>query len=271
MGSVRVVFYSATGNTRKIAESIGETVSWHMGMPVSYSDYSRPDVRKIQISLDVDDILVFCTPVYRGELPPYIFDDIGSKLKGSGGYAICAMTYGNRAVDNAFADMVQTVRDLGFVPVSAVSFPCRHCYTDVLAGDRPNGDDLSCARRFAERSCGLIREGIGERTLTVPGVAGGPAYVPLGADGNPISFHDAVPVTDMSICTGCGKCAELCPLGSIDASDVFVLKGPCFKCQACVRGCPEGAKRFTDERFVSHVRQIESRFADRKEIKTYFA
>ena len=45
-------------------------------------------------------------------------------------------------------------------------------------------------------------------------------------------------------CTGCGRCAEVCPHGVFDISDNkarIVDKDLCMECGACVMNCPAAA------------------------------
>ena len=41
--------------------------------------------------------------------------------------------------------------------------------------------------------------------------------------------------------------------------------GICIKCQACVKGCPTGAKYFADAAFCSHRAMLEQTYAKRRE------
>ena len=74
-----------------------------------------------------------------------------------------------------------------------------------------------------------------------------PYYKPRDREGNFINILKVKPKTDLSKCNGCGLCASLCPVGSIDASNPAEVSGICIKCCACVKGCPEGAKYYDDE------------------------
>ena len=67
----------------------------------------------------------------------------------------------------------------------------------------------------------------------------------------------------------CGICAEVCPMGSVSTENYSEVTGICIKCQACVVKCPEGAKYFDDEAFLSHVRMLENSFTERKEPEWY--
>lgn len=89
-------------------------------------------------------------------------------------------------------------------------------------------------------------------------------YTPLKEDGTPARFLKAKPVTDLSRCTGCGLCAEICPMNSIDAED-YSVSGICIKCHACIRNCPAHAKSITDEQFLSHVKMLEKNYSRRAE------
>jgi ferredoxin len=69
---------------------------------------------------------------------------------------------------------------------------------------------------------------------------------------NPISTTNFLPKIDESACTGCGKCAEVCPveaMGMVSASDPHNVKrrkarvdeSICLGCAVCVRACPAKA------------------------------
>lgn len=66
-------------------------------------------------------------------------------------------------------------------------------------------------------------------------------------------------------CTQCGRCAALCPMGSIDPDDCTRLTGICIKCGACVKGCPVGAKFYDDEGYLYHQHELELGYARRAE------
>lgn len=55
-------------------------------------------------------------------------------------------------------------------------------------------------------------------------------------------------LTDKSKCTGCGRCAGICPgnIISIDDKEKAYLRRPsdCWSCMACIKECPVGAISF---------------------------
>lgn len=65
-------------------------------------------------------------------------------------------------------------------------------------------------------------------------------------------------VIDTERCTGCMKCAEVCPFFAIDRETILENKGhpeiTCAKCGACVDVCPQQAIRF-DFSLTKHFRE----------------
>ena len=69
---------------------------------------------------------------------------------------------------------------------------------------------------------------------------------------------------------GCGFCAEICPMGSIDPTDVSAVRGICIKCCACVKGCPTGAKYFDDAGYLYHRHELEAQYARPAENEVFY-
>lgn len=264
------VYYSATGCTAKVSSEVAGRLASSIGVPLDTADVSMPASRSTGLRFGPEDLVVLSSPTYRGRLPAIIVDFFRDSVRGDGTNAVAVVTFGNRCFDNSLAEMVAILRGNGFLPIAGAAFSCRHAYTDRLGAGRPDEADLADARAFADRVAAMA-SGDTSGTLDVPGSADAPYFTPVGLDGMPVDFQSAKPVTDMGRCVSCGRCADLCPLGSVDRYDFFEVVGQCFKCQACVRGCPVGAKSFEDPGLISHTAQLERDFADRKENSFFFA
>lgn len=171
------------------------------------------------------------------------------------------MTYGNRAYENALAELFRVLTDGGMKPAAGAVCVCQHSIARALAVGRPNEEDCAEVRRFAAEVAERIQADEIVLSPAVPGDADSSYYVPTGTSGKPAKFLKSAPQTDPEKCDGCGRCAALCPMGSISSKDPSVVSGICIKCQACILGCPRGAKFFDDEQFLSHARMLEQKFA----------
>lgn len=261
------LFFSATGNTRKVTEEITYALGDQLGAETEALGITKPAARKRSRSFGRGDLLVIGLPTYAGKLPNKILPDL-SNITAEGALAVCAVTFGNRAFDNSLAELVNVMAGNGFTVIGGAAFACRHAFTDKLAPGRPDETDLAAASAFAGRAAEKVLGG----DLSSPAVPGDPAapyYVPLREDGERAVFLKAKPKLDPERCDRCGICAEVCPMGAIDRENVKSVPGTCIKCQACVRRCPKKARYFDDPDFLSHVAMLEQNYTGRQENSFY--
>ncbi|MBQ8143928.1 MAG: EFR1 family ferrodoxin [Butyricicoccus sp.] len=264
------VYWSATGNSRKVADTIAYALGAAFGLSPETRDFTLPQARLNDLTFAAGDLVVFVTPTYAGKLPNKMLPYIQTQTHGNGALAVPCVTFGNRSFDNALAELCGTLEANGFHTVAAGAFVGRHAFTDELAFGRPDTADKWEMERFAKD----IAKKIGALTdypapISVPGDSAAPYYVPKGTDGQPAKFLKAKPQTDLKKCNFCGACARICPMGAIDPKEPTAVPGTCIKCQRCVRRCTRQAKFFDDPAFLSHVAMLEQNFAETKQNATF--
>ncbi|MCI9330667.1 MAG: ferredoxin [Oscillibacter sp.] len=263
--------YSATGVTEKVVRALMGGMEEELGLSQAvFHGFRKPDERAVDYIFAPGDLVIVGSPTYAGRMPNKIVPDFQKRLQGNGALAVAAVTFGNRAFDDALAELCALLEENGFHTVAAGAFPGRHAFTDVLGEGRPNWDDKRAIRDFA----GQIAKKVGEleevpSPVKVPGDPSAPYYVPKGLDGETVKFLKAKPQTDLSKCCNCGVCARTCPMGSINPENVAEVPGICIKCQSCVRKCTHHAKYFDDPAFLSHVAMLEKSFQEPKECAVF--
>ena len=179
---------------------------------------------------------------------------------------MAVVLYGNRGYDDALKELCEVLSGNGFCPAAAAAMVGEHAFAPALAHGRPDAEDIAAAEAFARNAAHTLRERERPSPAAVPGREPiGPYYTPLGLNGEPARFLKAKPLTDPLKCARCGLCAALCPMGSIPRETPEECGGICIKCQACVKGCPTGAKYFADAAFCSHRAMLEQTYAKRRE------
>lgn len=266
------LYFSPTGNCKKIGTFAGIVLSEKMNCPVEFIDMTDVEHRDRLPVLEQDDFLIVTMPVYAGRLPNKIMPVLKEMLDGKHTHApaLAMVTYGNRNYDDALSELCLLLKESGCVPVAAAAFPCEHAFSSKIAGGRPNDEDMAMLEAFMIRLSECSAENRENISVEVPGNdPPGAYYIPLGKDGLPAKFLKAKPKLHPEFCIGCGRCARQCPMGAINSENVEEIPGTCIKCQACVRNCPRQARYFDDEAFLSHVAMLEDFAAARKEIEFF--
>lgn len=264
------VYFSPAGTTRTVVAAAAEAAAEALGVPVRLVSLNLPAAREKALDFPAETLVFVGAPTYAGRLPNKISPDLHRILRGNGTPAAAIVTYGNRAYENALAELSALLAENGFQPAAGAACVCRHSSARALAVGRPNENDLDEVRAFARKAALRVRDAGHIVPPAVPGEADSVYYVPKGTSGKPAKFLKVKPQTDPEKCTGCGKCAELCVMGSIDRENPALVPGICIKCQACVLGCPAGAKFFDDADYLSHQKMLEQNFAEPAKPNEFF-
>ena len=241
ISSVIGLYFSPTGTTRTLVTAAAEQAAQTLGVPFRLISLNTPAERETVFHFSADTLVIVGAPTYAGRLPNKISPDLRRILHGSGSPAVALVTYGNRAYENALAELFRVLTDGGMKPAAGAVCVCQHSIARALAAGRPNAEDCAEVRRFAAKAAERIQKDEIVLSPVVPGDADSSYYIPTGTSGKPAKFLKSAPQTDPEKCDRCGRCAALCPMGSISSEDPSVVSGICIKCQACM---PEGYKIF---------------------------
>ena len=263
--SVRLVYFSPTGGTRKVLEQVAAGTGVER---VTHADVTLPGALADSVEAGEDELLLLGAPVYAGRVPEIAMKRFAG-LRSQGGAAVLVAVYGNRAIEDALQELSALARPAGFVPVAGASFVAEHSYSTgkgPIAAGRPDRDDLERAREFG-REIARSLQGVGSaREILAPDLPGNPELKE-----RPV-FPVLGPVTDPGRCVACGACEQLCPTGSITTRAISETnEAGCILCSACVKGCAFGARELQGP-FIGRIREwLGENASGRREPETFMA
>lgn len=259
VSKVRGLYFSPTGTTKLICETIAQSLAVALQVDCQMSSYTFPFERETFRPVEANELIVWASPVYAGRVPNKTLSFLPDVLPDTGNLILPVAVYGGRSYDQALWEMCSIAKDKGLQVVEAWTALSRHAFAHELAKGHPTISELADLGGRAE---------ILGRTIAQPEYQPAPMdipwnqqvatyYKPLKEDGTPANFLKAKPVVDEGLCIVCGRCVRHCPMGTIQkAGNKIVFEGVCIKCQACITRCPEGALAFEDEDFLSHQRML---------------
>ncbi len=230
-----VIYFSGTGNSRYIAESIALQTNDKL---VSANEYIKAEKRADFIS---DTPYVFVVPTYAYRIP-HIFKEFieNGSLKGNkSAYFImtCGSNIGN---PNKYNQQLCNKANLNYMGVKMLKMPENYIAIFEATGEAESAVLFEQADKAVKTLSALILSGKAlpkEKRLIISGAMSGAV--------NPVFYRFIVKakgfyVTDK--CIGCGKCEQLCPLNNIKLCDGKPVYGDrCTHCMACICACPTEA------------------------------
>ena len=241
---IRLIYFSQTGNTRRIAEAMAEGFreAGHTTRLVSLKKASPQDAI-------AGDLLGIGTPCFSSQAPTPIKTFLQNLPMLEGRRAFVFATSGG-APGRVLFDLTRLLQARGADVVSG--FLARgelHHPAPCLQGrfpGRPNAEDFARARRFATALIEHVSAGSPD-----PVAESHPdTFKPGGRFYNLVALISTdgflrrmlpEPRPDPARCNRCQWCVYECPVHNITLQPYPILGDRCIRCYRCLTGCPQKA------------------------------
>jgi NAD-dependent dihydropyrimidine dehydrogenase PreA subunit len=253
-----LVYFSPTGATRAIAKSIAQ------GLAINPREFDQtlPADREKKIALEEAEFILLAFPVYGGRLPA-LAKDVFAQLPRGKRPAAAVVVFGNVGPGDALVELYDLCAARDFEIKAAGAFIGEHSYSTVLGRNRPNDADRERARVFG---VGIRQTLFGNSVIAREAIAKGPVapYRPYQSK-QTLSF-----VLKPRSCEACRVCVHACPVGAFVGGDPKKIDvDRCIGCAACIKLCPQKARKFEDDDFLDDVALMVANHSEAKQPVVY--
>ena len=266
--SITGIYFSPTGTTKKIVDAVIKGMKLDK---VEFINLTIPKVREKAIIETNSDIVLIGVPVYEDRVPKILLKFL-SNLKGNNKPVVLVCVYGNITDGITLNELFNIAEGNGFRVIGAGAFIGEHSFSTEevpVAMGRPDYEDLSEAERFGEKILEKLNS-INEITsmhLKIP--EGKVEFMAKVVAKNSARMFTEQPVVNRDVCTDCGACVYLCPMGAINQDSLEIDEDECIRCFSCVKKCPKKARKIVYKKklLVKNVLKFKSRV--KRKAKTY--
>lgn len=230
-----VLYFSGTGNSRyvagRVARALGEPLC-SLNERIKVGDYSP---------VETGERLIVVTPTYAWRIPRLVGDWL-QKTKFPGAKRVWFLMTCGSEIGNAekYNRVLSREMGLSYMGTAQVVMPENYIALFRVPGVEESRQIVARAEPDIDRAIAALAAGEAfarPRNNLYDRVVSGPV--------NPVFY--ALVVKDRAFavgaaCTGCGRCAQLCPTNNIVLrSGKPVWGGNCTHCMACISYCPTEA------------------------------
>lgn len=262
--SLKLVYFSPTGTTRKVLKGISEGIG--IGN-IEDLDLTPPDAKNREFSLNKDQLALIGAPVYGGRIPSEAAFRLGH-VKGNKTPAVVVVLYGNREYEGALRELHDLAVETGFIPLAWGAFIGEHSFSNndrPIAKGRPDEEDLNIAKEFGRSIQDKIQSLEKPDGEPIPEIPGNRPFKERKR-----GMSHSAPITHEDICVKCNTCAEVCPTGAIFVDETVMTDGTkCISCCACVKNCAVNARVIVDEGIKRITEWLYNNYSTRKFPETY--
>ena len=238
-----ILYFSATGNTKFIAKLIAEKLGDEC------VDLLERIKKNDNSPIHSEKPFVICTPVYVCEMPRFLSKFLKNQEFTGSRDVYCIFTSGGYiGIAGSLAKGIFRRKKMNYKGQAEFVMPRNYIISDHYALNSP--EEIQRRIEKSRQKTGTAAESIKngqilktryvflfEKVITLPF---NPVWVKLKQQAKDFYTTDK--------CTGCGKCAKLCPLNNIRITN----KRPewiksCAHCMACICNCPVQAIEYGEK------------------------
>lgn len=240
-----VFWYSQTGNTERAGRLIAETLKKH-NLTVTAGEYREID----RASLPDHDLIIAGSPVYYYDVPSNFKKWLHAMPVIDGMPVAAYVTFGGTGGNqhNTACTLLELLTVKGGAPAGIETFG--NMSTFAITWSSGNVNRVLKFRHLPDETSYDKMRGFAASVLNR---ANSGQKIEIDKE---IDFRDLIKNTpsiwstklgitchtiDPEKCTGCGMCAEKCPVHAIDLSNHHVDTDRCIACLGCVNNCPSRA------------------------------
>jgi len=239
--SLKVVlfYFSATGNTEKIADTIKKNLEVN-GVSVTQLDITSCENRQKKTSIREYDAVIFGFPIYSLRAPRICRDWL-EQLDGDGKKCSVFFTYGGFGKEPAHYYMKELLEKRNFYLVSTAEFLGAHTFNYSgwrAAIGRPNESDFKIDEEYTIKTLERFRS----KDIKVVSSFEKPVFSSEQLDQAEkyrFKLITQLPTRGDKMCSLCMLCENLCPTQSMNALKGEVDSSTCIGCFKCIANCPD--------------------------------
>lgn len=230
-----IIYFTGTGNSKYVADFLGDKLQDEV---VSLNDIMK---NNLPLTVESEKPFVWVAPIYAWQFPLAV-DELFRKMDFQGNSTVYFVATMGGDSGNCYKTCQKHTKDKGMLygGFAEVKMPDNYFEAFNIKNPRKMVDMVKGTHPLLEKIAETVKNG---HTLDIrkkdPTAFLKSSVVNYGFN------KYFIPNTKFSVndsCSGCGKCAKICPVNNIKITDGRpVFDSRCMSCYGCINKCPEKA------------------------------